>query len=278
MEDLIEAHLDWCRAADYSPNTIEAKRLLLTTAHKQLPTGLEATDREITRWLGQPDRKPEKRWSANTKACAYSHLTSFYNWAIEAGELDWSPMKRLRRPRVPGGAPDPWTNDQLAELLRRAVQPWHLAVILASYSGLRCCEIVQVSPRSVADDMIRVKGKGGKVAVVDLHPVVAEELSHFGAGPMSKVPYIVQAGGRADARWLSKRSREYFHRRLHIPVHLHQGRHWYVTGVYEAQGEAAAQQAARHSSITSTMSYTKLRNGQRRSGILALPVLNPVVS
>lgn len=274
MEDLIEAHLDWCRAADYSPNTIDAKKLILGLAQRDLPNGLEANDREIARWLGRtrPDGKP--RWSTKTKSIVYSHLSAFYSWAIEAGELDWSPMCRLRRPRVPAGVPDPWKDDQLAELLRRAEQPWHLAVVLASYAGLRCCEIVQVSPKGVADDMIRIVGKGGKTAVVDVHPVVAAELALFpGSGP-----YIVQAGGKADPRWLSKRSREYFHRRLHIPVHLHQGRHWYTTGVYEHAGEAAAQQAARHSSITSTMGYTQLRNGQRRSGILALPVLDQIAS
>lgn len=275
MEDLIEAHIDWCRAADYSPNTIEAKRLILRLAQRELPQGLLSSDREIARWLGRtkPDGKTP-HWAAKTKSVIYSHLASFYNWAIENGELDLSPMARLRRPRVPADVPDPWKDEVLAELLRRAGQPWHLAVVLASYAGLRCCEIVQVSPRSIADGMVRIVGKGGKTAVVDLHPVVAAELALF-PGPG---PYIVQAGGRADARWLSKRSREYFHRRLHIPVHIHQGRHWYTTGVYEAAGEAVAQQAARHASITSTLGYAALRNGQRRSGILALPVLDQIAS
>lgn len=274
MEDLIEAHLDWCRAADYSPNTIKAKRLILGLAHRQLPNGLAASDREIARWLGRTKPDGRSHWSAKTKSIVYSHLAAFYGWAIEQGEIDWSPMTRLKRPRVPAGVPSPWTDGQLAELLRRAEQPWHLAIVLASYAGLRCCEIVQVSPASLVDGMIRVTGKGNKPAVVDVHPVVAAELALFpGSGP-----YIVQAGGKADERWLSKRSWEYFHRRLNMPVHIHQGRHWYTTGVYEAAGEAAAQQAARHASITSTLGYAQLRNGQRRSGILALPVLDSIAS
>lgn len=262
MIDLIEHYLEWCEAASFSRNTVDAKRQALGKAHRTMPNGLLATDREVTRYIGND------QWSPATKCVNFVHLKGFYDWCIDQGELDYSPMTKMRRPRVPARLPSPWSYEELAYLLAKSRQPFRLAVVLASFAGLRCCEIVQVSPSNTDGQVIRVRGKGGKVAEVDVHPRVAQELSLFpGAGP-----YIVQAGGRADPRWLSKTSSWYFRTQLMLKAHLHQGRHFFVTGVYETAGEVAAQQAARHSSIVSTMGYTLLRHGQRRTGILKLPV------
>lgn len=288
MEDLIQAHLDWC-AVDCAADTITTKGVVLRAAHRDLPNGLAATDQEISRYLaaGTCRRNPKKKWAEKNKSAIYSHLKVFYDWGIAHGELDWSPMGAVRRPKVPAAEPNPWTDEQLTELLLYARQPFRLAVVLASYAGLRCCEIVQLAPEhrrvdvvrfreqgrliAVESEVMRVTGKGGKSADVEVHPRVAAELAHFpGSGP-----YILQAGGKQDARWLSREAARYFREDLKMRVTLHMGRHWYTTGVLEESDNLrAAQSAARHSSVATTVGYTALRNGQRRRGILALPVLD----
>jgi len=265
------------------------------------PHGLEALDREISAYLANgrvrgKNGQPGKKWADKNKSTIYSHLKAFYDWAVAAGELDFSPMGGVRRPKVPATDPKPWTDQQLVELLRYACQPWRLAVVLASYAGLRCCEIARLAPEhrrmgvvryrdetgrlvEVESEVLRITGKGGKTAEVEVHDRVRQELANF----PGTAPYILQAGGRAnarepgqgDARWLSREAARYFREQLDLRVTLHQGRHWYTTGVYEVdQDLRAAQSAARHTSINSTVGYTALRNGQRRRGILALPVLD----
>lgn len=293
MEDLIQAHLNWC-AVDCAPETVTIKGIVLRAAHRDLPHGLEATHQEISAYLANGRTRPTRRhpagkpWAPKNKSAIFAHLKIFFDWAVAHGELDYSPMGAVRRPKVPAGEPNPWTADQLGDLLRYAVQPFRLAVVLAAYAGLRCCEIVQLAAQhrrvetvryrdergavvAVESELIRITGKGGKTADVEVHERVRAELAHFPGA----APYIVQAGGRADAHWLSREAGRYFRHELGLHVTLHQGRHWFTTGVYEENEDLrAAQAAARHSSVSTTQGYAALRNGQRRRGILALPVLD----
>lgn len=282
MEDLIEAHLDWCRVAGHVPDSVDNRSILLRAAHRKMDNGLLADERELAKYLGN------QKWSIKYRHCNFSALNAFYEWAVAHDQLDWNPLTRLKAPKVPASDPRPWTDRQLAELLRRARQPYRLAVVLANYAGLRCCEIVRldeacrslvtIRPHGgppIEQEYLRVVGKGGKVAEVEMHPRVTEELAHF----PGTAPYIVQAGGRADRHWLSVTAAAYFREVLGIRVTLHQGRHWYTTGVLEQTDNlVAAQHAARHSTISSTVGYAALRNGQRRLGILALPVLDEAAS
>jgi integrase len=269
MDDLIRAHLAWARAAGMSPNTITTRAVVLHMAHRQLPNGLMASDGELAEWLGND------AWKPKTRATYHEHLAAFFTWAVDvAEELDWSPMSRLKRPRVPRGLPRPVTDTQLATLLG-ARQPYRLAVVLAAYAGLRCCEIVGLSWPDVDQDRIRVVGKGRKVAQVDTHPRVWAELRHFpGSGP-----FIVQAGGPASPKQLSTQAARYFRTTLDLHVSLHQCRHWYGTEILaQTNNLEAARMALRHSSVVSTQGYAMLKNGQRRLGILALPVLDQAAS
>jgi integrase/recombinase XerD len=264
VNDLIQAHLDWARAGGFSPNTVDTRTVVLRKAARELPHGLAATDRELVGWLGNP------RWRPKTRATYFEHLQAFFTWAVETDELDWNPMVRLKRPRVPQRLPRPCTDAQLATLLT-APQPHRLAVVLAAYAGLRCCEIATLTWTDVDEDQIRVLGKGGKTAIVDTHPRVWAEL----AGYTGTAPFVVQAGGWADPKRISCRAAIYFRRHFNLRVTLHRCRSWYGSAVLnETNNLEAARMALRHSSITSTQGYVLLRNGQRRHGILALPILD----
>lgn len=264
--DLIEAHLAWCRARGLSPNTIHIRDVVLRKADREIPGGLLAPGQAITKWLDGTSRRGP--WSRNTKSVYRAHLAALFDWALFTDELDWSPMVHVGKVKKPPRVPNPWSTDQFTEIVQRAKQPWRLAAVLAGGNGLRCCEVVALEPGDVTELHMRVHGKGGTVDVVDTHPLVWRELSHF----PGTAPYIVQAGGKQDAKWLSRSASEHFHR-LGIPVTLHMGRHWHGDEHLAAQGNLRSTQAAlRHRSITSTVPYTMIRDEGRRIGTLALPV------
>lgn len=269
MDDLIAAYLEWAAEAGHSANTISSRSYMLYAIDRDLlvqgvPSGLEgANAAELRRWLGQYR-------SIRTRYHYRGHLEAFYRFATEEGYLDWSPMGKVPRYRCPPLAPHPAGDEHLARILTRAEQPYRLIAVLAAFAGLRCCEIAYLSRTHVTSAMLRVTGKGGRVDEIETHPAVWTEVSQFaGASPL-----VVQAGGRASPAWVSRATRRYLRERLGVPVTAHELRHQFVTGVLAATGNlVAAKEAARHSSVNSTIGYTKLVNGERRRGILALPVL-----
>lgn len=268
MSDLIDEHLEWCEEIDLSPSTISMRAYVLRELNRHLVSlgvveGVEAArPAEIRQWIAT---KNSKAWKHNIRG----HLNAFFVWAVDAAEiLDWSPMVKVPRVKVPPRVPNPIDEELLDWIVEHSIAVWRLVAILGGWAGLRCCEIAYLCSADVGPHSIRVLGKGGKLAEVDLHPKVRRELDRY----PGEDPYIVQAGGRADPRWISRRGGEYYRRLTGKRITAHMARHSFITQVLAATGNlATAQAAARHSSITSTVGYAALVNGERRRGILALP-------
>ena len=268
MSDLIDLHLEWCEETDLSPSTVSMRAYVLRDLDRHLVSlgvveGVEAArPAEIRQWIAT---KNSRAWKHNIRG----HLNAFYVWAtVESEILDWSPMAKVPRVKVPPRVPKPVDEQLLNRIVEESIAVWRLVAVLGGWAGLRDCEIARLCPADVGGDSIRILGKGDRVGEVDLHPKVRRELDRYPAAD----PYIVQAGGRADPRWISRRGGEYYRRLTGRRVTPHMFRHSFITGVLAATGNlATAQAAARHSSITSTVGYAALVNGERRRGILALP-------
>lgn len=274
MTELIDQHLEWCEETGLSPNTINMRRIVLHDLNRHLVSlgvvaGVEAAHPgEIRHWIASEKKNgaPKSRaWRHNLR----NHVNAFFVWAvIEAEILDWSPMGKVPKVKVPPRVPNPVDEELLSWIIERSTPVWRYVAVAAGRAGLRDCESAYLSETDVGPHSIRVLGKGGKIAEVDLHPMLRRELDRY-PGP---APYIVQAGGRADPRWISRRGGEYYRKLTGKRVTPHMFRHSFITGVLAATGNlATAQAAARHSSITSTVGYAALVNGERRRGILALP-------
>lgn len=274
MSDLIDEHLDWCEEVGLSPNTISMRGIVLRDLNRHLISlgvtdGVEAAHpAEIRQWIAGPRKngKPKSRaWKHNLR----NHINSFFVWATNEAEiLDWSPMVKVPKVKVPQLIPKPVDEDLLNWIVEHATATWRLVAVLGGWAGLRDCEIARLCPADVGATTIRILGKGDKIGEVDLHPKVQSEIG----GYLGSEPYIVQAGGRADPRWISRRGSEYYLKLVGRRVTPHQFRHRFGTQVLAATGNLATTQAAmRHSSITSTVGYAALVNGERRRGILALP-------
>lgn len=265
MSDLIPRHLDHLEGAGKSPRTLQARQRLLEHAHRHLPYGLdEAHCDEIAAYLGTPG------WSAWTRSTYWSHLRGYYRWGVKVGELTLDPMSVLDRPPAGECLPDPVTDDELAQALARSpVQPWGLAVMLAAYAGLRCCELVRLRREDVTVDELRIRvGKGGRAAVVPTSPVLWAYLRDRPRGLL-----VTTATGRPNtAHYLT--SSQYQHwQRIGLPeVHLHRFRHWYGTTLLRMGADLrTVQELMRHRSIMSTQGYTLIVSEQRSNAIRTLP-------
>jgi integrase len=152
MDDLIDAHLSWARAAGMSGRTVKEKARVLTVADAELPLGLEsAVHTEITAWLDKP------RWSQSTRCIYHCHLHGFYRWAVAGELLDIDPMVAVRRPRTPRRLPRPVTAEILAKILTEAEDPYRTFALLAAAAGLRCCEISGLWREDITDQVIEIR-------------------------------------------------------------------------------------------------------------------------
>lgn len=259
MTDLIERHCAHLRQRGLSDNTIDSRRDVLRRIDQELPLGLEqATVEELSDWLARDG------WKRKTRARYFADVKSFFDWACDDNNphLDWNPAASLTRPKVPAGVPNPVTDDELAEALSTAGE-WRVAIILAAYAGLRCCELARVQRRDVNRHTITVVGKGDATRVIPTADLAWETVSG--------------ASGRlvdGTARQISARARDHFDRVGLAGVTMHRFRHWFATTML-ANGVdlLTVSKLLGHASTSTTSAYCLISDGQRRSAVATLPVL-----
>jgi integrase/recombinase XerD len=263
VSDLIGAHERHLRAAGRARKTITARVRLLNALHDELPFGLAyASTEELEDWLGR------RVWSAWTRRTYANHIRGFYAWA-EGLWLAGNPAADMAKQRKPDAAPNPVSDDELAGALERSPEPWHTAITLAAFGGLRLAELAGVHREDVTETRIHIrKAKGGDGASIDTHPLIWEQIQERPPGPL-----LVRVSGKpAPARWFSDNERAFFDS-IDLPgVHLHRFRHWFATSLLNATGDLrVVQEALRHKNVSSTQGYTKVAGGQRRLAIRSLP-------
>jgi integrase len=259
MTDLIERHCTRLRQRGLSRNTINKRREILARVDRDLPMGLElATVEELSDWLAKPG------WSRETRANYYGHIAGFFSWATDRNDphLDWNPALSLTRPRVPKGVPKPVTDDELAEALRTGGQ-WTVAILLAAYAGLRCCEIADIQRRDINGHTITVTGKGDKTRVIPTAEVVWHQVGEM-TGKL--VP--------GTAAQVSVRARDHFDRVGLPDLTLHRFRHWFATTMLARGADLkTVSELLGHASPQTTARYCQISDRQRATAVATLPVL-----
>lgn len=188
-----------------------------------------------------------------------SHFSAFYRWAVVAGHRLDDPTTSITAPKVPRKLPRPIGDDDLDMALRMASPRMRAWLLLACFEGLRCMEIAQLAREDVLDGrvppLLRVlDGKGGKEAVLPLHPDVLAALMVFGMPPAG--PVFVSSRGRPfAAATVSGYVASYLHG---IGLHdtAHRLRDWFGTTVYaDTHDLRLTQEVMRHSDPGSTAGY-----------------------
>lgn len=256
-EGVVSRHLDHLRMRNLRHWTVYNRLRALVRLHEWAggPV-LYLQEAELKRW--QLDRS--RQIQAEPLRTEMSHVRNFYRWAQREGYRADDPTLRLEMPRVHRHLPRPITDKHLAEAMDGA-DPYTRAILaLASFAGLRACEISGLDWSEVglldASPHVRIEeGKGGHGRVVPISAALRKVLSDL---PNRKGPVITRLDGMpgvVPAHRISMRANGYLHS-LGIAATLHQCRHRFATAAYQScQDIRAVQELLGHSSPTTTAIY-----------------------
>lgn len=156
--------------------TYYADRFLGWCEYEELDwTALEPE--HITAWLMTNGPSPHTRKSALCSA------RSFYKWGLQTRRCTENPAEDLPPIRPPRGVPNPAPMQALCSGFQRCTQLTDmLMLLLASYGGLRPCEICHLHTNDIDGPLMLVNGKGSKLRKVPIHPTLGKIMDRFPRG------------------------------------------------------------------------------------------------
>jgi site-specific recombinase XerD len=208
----------------------------LTT--RKLPTAVSSITREHVELFisDQLDR-----WTASTAATRYRCLQQFFRWAEDEGEIEHTPMAKMRPPSLPEVPVPIVGEDDLKRLLKgcdgREFAQRRDAAMLRLFldSGMRCAEMagLRVEDVDFETETALVIGKGKRPRACPFGAKTAQALGRY-LRERRKHPYA-----HLDALWLGSRGafgdsgiRQMIERRCDtaaVPrIHPHQLRHTFA--------------------------------------------------
>lgn len=264
------AHWALCMEAEgTSSNTVDLRLGAVRLAVRHAGVGAtELRPEHLRAWLAD-------HHNANTRATYHAAVARFHSWLLAESLRADNPLDRVRKSRVPRGAPRPCTTAALAAMLAAASPRDRDMLVLGAYQGLRAEEIAGIRGEDIdaAAQTIRVCGKGGVTAVVPLHPVVAAMAVRMPTrgcwfpstrrpGQPMRAEVVTAAARRACLA-------------AGIPGHgAHPLRHWYATWLVRGGADLrTVQTLMRHSSLATTARYVEVADDARRAAVLRLPEL-----
>jgi integrase len=164
------------RAGDISEGTITTRRSHLRRWARVCKHPTSATRDALIEWLAAGV------WAPETKRSARQSLMSFYRFMHEAGLMDENPAAKLPRVRVPPACARPAPEDAIRAAIERASPRVRMMIMLGAIAGLRRAEIAQVHTDDLEGDDLTVLGKGGKVRVLSLPPLLARAIRAYPPG------------------------------------------------------------------------------------------------
>lgn len=252
--DSLDAYVQHLRAAGRATTTVRLRRMHLERYFSWLAADpLAATPDELTAYMAAND------WAPETRKSVRASLRGFYQWAEESERIELDPSRRLPKVPVPQGIPHPAPTHVVNAALASATERELLMVHLAAYAGLRRAEIAGLHARDIVGEDVVVRGKGGKVRSVPLHPTLAAELT-------GRVGYIFP--GRDAGHLSPDRVGRILTKLLGSGWTAHSLRHRFATRAYAADRDLlTVQQLLGHSSVATTQRYTQVPDDARRRAV-----------
>lgn len=261
---ILSAYALALRAAGRSERTI-AERVRIVQAAGLDP--LTCTVFDIEGWLSA-----QHHLSMGSRRSYTDALRVFFKWVHARGLRPDDPTVGLLPVRVPKGRPRPIATADLAVVLRAARRRRMRGyLLLGAYAGLRVEEIAHVRGEDVdlVAQTLTVRGKGGRLAVLPLHPLLAT----FAAGmPREGWWFPSYSGdGPVTGNNVSKVVGQHM-ARCGVDATAHQLRHWFATTL-SAQGTQmrVLQESLRHANLQTVQVYTEVTAEQMRAAIAGLP-------
>lgn len=252
--DVLDAYLVHLAAAGRAPTTIRLRRMHLERVFAWLGhPPLDATESELIDYMAA------NQWAPETRKSWRASVRGFYQWAEETERIDVDPSRRLPKVTVPQGIPHPTPTPVVDSAIDNADPRTLLMLMLAAYAGLRRAEIAALHSHDVVGDTLVVKGKGGKVRSVPIHPKLAEAL----AGAQGYV-FPGHDNGHLSPDRVGRVMRD----ALGDGWTAHSLRHRFATRAYAAERDLlTVQQLLGHSSVATTQRYTQVPDDARRRAV-----------
>ncbi|MFI9388945.1 tyrosine-type recombinase/integrase [Kutzneria sp. NPDC052558] len=244
----------WCHDRELAPLTARRAQIEL-----------------YVRWMQEV-----RRFKPSTVSRRMAVVTGFYRTCVIDTVLEHSPAEYVRRPTVPNESPTLGLSHLQFEALltaaRESVSPFDFALVaMLGLLGLRVFEACAADIGDVGEEhghrVLRVVGKGGKVALVPLPPAVGRAIDRA-AGDRDRGPVLLNRRGmRMDRHCATRRLRRLAEVSVvRLPrMHPHMLRHTFVTTMLDAGVDLRdVQIAARHADPRTTMRYDRARKNLDR--------------
>jgi integrase len=247
------AHL---MAAGRSPGTVRLRRMHLERLFSYFGRQPETlTLDDLTAYMAAHNWKPETRKSVRAS------VRGFYEWAHVTDRIEVDPSAKLPKVSTPGGQPAPASDAAVAQAMSAADPETRLMVCLALYAGLRRAEVASLHSDDILDSQLRITGKGGKVRLVPLHPLLREALT----GRPYGFVFPGKDHGHMSADWVGRRISAV----LPDKVTAHKLRHRFATRAYAAERDIlSVQQLLGHTSVATTQRYTEVPDDAKMRAVL----------
>jgi site-specific recombinase XerD len=250
----LRTFLEWCTRHELAPLTAQRPHIEL-----------------FLRWMQEV-----RRHKPSTVSRRLSVVNGFYRTCVIDGVLDHSPADYVRRPNVPPESPTLGLSHLQFEAMltagRDSANPNDFALVaMLGLLGLRIFEATGANVDALSEvhghRVLRVHGKGDKIALVPLPPAVGRAIDRAidnrQLGPVLRN----RTGTRMDRHCVTRRLRALANDAgVALPrMHPHMLRHTYVTTMLDAGVDLRdVQIAARHADPRTTMRYDRARKNLER--------------
>lgn len=266
LADLLSAFRVHGVASGHSGRTIESRESTIRRACAEIDP-LTVSAEGLVTWLAT------KELARSSRATYRAHLRAFFAWLRKTDRRADNPALDLPSAKAPRGVPRPISPAGVSAILAACADPrarlTRAYVLLAAYEGLRVHEIAKVRGEDFLEGEVLVRGKGGVVSSVPIHPVVAELAttmpqsgfwfpSESDSGHVSRVS-VSLAIGRAM-------------KRAGVAGTPHGLRHHFGTQVLRASGDLrTTQRVLRHASPATTAIYTQVLDDAAFRAVAGIP-------
>jgi len=184
----VEAFLDYCRAKNLSANTIVYYRYRLDALKRYLEGAAPGTTPgEITPPVVRGFIAEETRHnSASTANHSVITLRAFFNYLVQDGFLEASPMSRVERVRQPRPIIQTFTLEQIQAIIGSCRKDFvgvrdRAIVLLLLDCGLRATELCDLRLHDISwsEQTMLVRGKGEKERLVPFGQAAKTALTQY---------------------------------------------------------------------------------------------------
>ncbi|MBF6134314.1 tyrosine-type recombinase/integrase [Nocardia otitidiscaviarum] len=261
------------RARGLSERTVGERIAAVQLFATSLTTGPEhATEEDIVEWLSN------QRWQATSRHTRWTQLKAWFAWLHEHGHITDNPMARIPAPKRPRSRPRPFTVEELRRIDAAPMRHRTRAMIrLALCQGFRVHEIAKARGEDfdLTAHQITVTGKGGKTAVLPMHPLVYDIAMSMPRTGWWFPSNAIARGDHVRPTSVSDTIGKVCER-AGIKGWAHRLRHSFATGLLDQGTDVrVVQELMRHESLATTQIYTLVSESRR---ITALETFDPFTS